>query len=97
MVSIDGFEWDYYKELINLKKHGISFSEAISVFYDDNAILISDPDHSFGEERFLLLGQSQKANLLVVVHCEREKNLRIISARYATKKEIAQYQGVKYA
>lgn len=72
----------------------MSFIEAVSVFYDDNAILIAGPDHSAGEERFLLLGRSDKDNLLVVVHCERNTNIRIISARRATKRESSQYRGV---
>lgn len=72
----------------------MSFIEAVSVFYDDNAILIADPDHSVGEERFLLLGRSDKDNLLVVIHCERNTNIRIISARRATKRESSQYRGV---
>lgn len=94
MEQINGFEWDSAKALRNLQKHGVSFIEAVSVFYDDNALLISDPDHSEGEERFLLLGRSNKENLLVVVHCERNTNIRIISARLATKRESSQYRGV---
>lgn len=93
MFSIDGFEWDKHKAEINERKHGINFNEAITVFYDDNALLIPDPDHSFLEERFLLLGRSEKSNVLVVVHCERDNNIRIISARKATKREINQYRG----
>lgn len=91
MFSIEGFEWDKKKAEINEKKHGITFDEAITVFYDDHAILIADPDHSFYEERFLLLGRSERGNILVVVHCERDNNLRIISARKATKQETIQY------
>ncbi|WP_373100584.1 MULTISPECIES: BrnT family toxin [Pasteurellaceae] len=93
MFSIEGFEWDKHKAEINERKHGINFNEAITVFYDDNALLIPDPDHSFLEERFLLLGRSEKSNVLVVVHCERDNNIRIISARKATKREINQYRG----
>ncbi|MCQ9121944.1 hypothetical protein BKG95_05285 [Rodentibacter pneumotropicus] len=93
MFSIDGFEWDKHKAEINERKHGINFNEAVSVFYDDDALLIPDPDHSFLEERFLLLGRSEKSNVLVVVHCERDNNIRIISARKATKREINQYRG----
>ncbi|EQA08044.1 BrnT family toxin [Glaesserella parasuis] len=91
MFSIEGFEWDKKKAEINEKKHGITFDEAITVFYDDHAILIADPDHSFYEERFLLLGRSERSNILVVVHCERDNNLRIISERKATKQETIQY------
>lgn len=94
MEQINGFEWDSAKALLNLQKHGVSFIEAVSVFYDDNALLISDPDHSAGEERFLLLGRSNKDNLLVVVHCERNTNIRIISARLASNRESRQYRGV---
>ncbi|QIA77692.1 BrnT family toxin [Rodentibacter caecimuris] len=93
MFSIDGFEWDKHKAEINERKHGINFNEAVSVFYDDDALLIPDPDHSFLEDRFLLLGRSEKSNVLVVVHCERDNNIRIISARKATKREINQYRG----
>lgn len=92
MFQIDGFEWDKHKADINLRKHSISFEEAMSVFYDDFALLIADPEHSFLEERFLLLGKSNHDNTLVVVHCEREQNIRIISARQATKNEAKQYQ-----
>ena len=88
MFSIEGFEWDKKKAEINEKKHGITFDEAITVFYDDHAILIPDPDHSFYEERFLLLGRSERSNILVVVHCERDNNLRIISARKPTLTSI---------
>jgi len=88
------FVWDNQKEKSNLTKHGISFDEAKTVFYDDNARLIFDPDHSNHEERFILLGLSIKLNILVVVHCykEKEKNIRIISARKATKNEIGSYE-----
>lgn len=94
MEQINGFEWDSEKALRNQQKHGVSFLEAVSVFYDDNALLIADPDHSVGEERFLLLGRSDKDSLLVVVHCERNTNIRIISARFATQRESRQYRGV---
>jgi uncharacterized DUF497 family protein len=88
------FSWDERKNKSNYTKHGISFDEARSVFLDDNARLISDPDHSGGEERFILLGMSQKINILIVIHCykENESNIRIISARKATKNEINIYQ-----
>jgi len=79
---------------VNTQKHGISFDEAKSVFYDDNARIMHDPDHSADEERFLILGLSEKLNILVVCHCYREDNevIRIISARKATKNEKKQYQ-----
>ncbi len=87
------FEWDENKNEINKKKHKISFDEAKTVFYDDNALLIDDPEHSEQEERFIILGTSSKANLLVVCHCYRQSEtvIRIISARKATKTETNQY------
>ena len=87
------FEWDENKNEINKKKHKISFEEAQTVFYDDEALLIDDPEHSEVEERFIILGLSKKANLLVVCHCYRasETVIRIISARKATKTETKQY------
>ena len=87
------FEWDENKNIINIKKHKITFEEAKSVFYDQEALLINDPEHSWGEERFIILGLSLKANLLVVCHCYRESEtvIRIISARKATKNEAEQY------
>ena len=92
MFEVEGFEWDSNKAEINIKKHQVSFEEAITVFYDDDALFMSDPEHSSYEQRFLLLGRSNVENLLVVVHCERDENIRIISARKATKNEIKQYQ-----
>ncbi|MBQ8186410.1 MAG: BrnT family toxin [Clostridia bacterium] len=87
------FEWDPNKNEINKKKHKISFEEAGTVFYDPEALVIDDPDHSQEEERFIILGLSQKANLLVVCHCYRasETVIRIISARKATKNESQYY------
>lgn len=87
------FEWDEHKNQINIKKHKVSFEEAKSVFYDDNALVIDDPEHSETEERFIILGSSSKANLLVVCHCYRQSDtvIRIISARKATKTESKQY------
>ena len=81
------------KKEINKKKHKISFEEAKTVFYDEEALLIDDPEHSWEEERFIILGLSKKANLLVVCHCYRvsETVIRIISARKATKSESKQY------
>ena len=83
------FEWDENKNRVNQRKHGISFDEAKTVFYDEEAMVIDDPEHSETEERFIILGLSSKANLLVVCHCYRvsESIIRIISARRATKKE----------
>lgn len=87
------FEWDENKNQTNQRKHHISFEEAQTVFYDENALLIDDPEHSEEEERFIILGFSKKANLLVVCHCYRESEtvIRIISARKATKTESRYY------
>ncbi len=89
------FEWDNEKNRINKKKHGVSFEEAKTVFYDDNAIQFWDEDHSEEEERFLLLGRSSKMRILLIIHCfrERESIIRIISARKATQKESQEYRG----
>lgn len=88
------FEWDPNKNEANKKKHKISFEEAQTVFYDENALVIDDPAHSKEEERFIILGFSKKANLLVVCHCYREADsvIRIISARKATRTESKQYE-----
>ena len=87
------FEWDENKNKTNQAKHKISFEEAKTVFYDEEALVIDDPEHSTEEERFIILGFSKKANLLVVCHCYRESEsiIRIISARKATKSEENQY------
>lgn len=88
MATIN-FEWDEHKNSINKAKHKISFEEAQTVFYDEKALLIDDPDHSDTEDRFIIIGFSALANLLVVCHCYREPDeiIRIISARKATKNE----------
>ena len=87
------FEWDQPKAAANLRKHGVSFEEAQSVFYDEFAIQFYDDEHSTEEERFLLLGMSDAARVLLVCHCEREagNTIRIISARKATKAESTFY------
>ena len=87
------FEWDENKARINITKHGVSFSEAETAFYDDAALVIDDPEHSVDEDRFILLGMSRNARLLVVCHCLRESEtvIRIISARKATKTESSYY------
>lgn len=92
-MDIIRFEWDENKNEINKKKHKISFEEAKTVFYDEEALVIDDPEHSQEEERFIILGLSKKANLLVVCHCYRASDtvIRIISARKATKSETNQY------
>jgi uncharacterized protein len=90
-----GFEWDVSKASSNKKKHGISFEDAKSAFFDVNALVINDPEHSHDEERFILLGLSNAHQLLVVCHCYRESDsiIRIISTRKATRKESNQYYG----
>ena len=87
------FKWDNKKEKTNKRKHGISFEEARTVFYDENAIQYFDPDHSDEEDRFILLGISFKLKVLVVCHCFRENDsvIRIISARKADKDEEYEY------
>lgn len=87
------FDWDPAKATANIKKHGVSFEEAKSAFYDELAIQFFDDDHSSDEERFLLLGMSTGSRLLLVPHCERAAGhtIRIISARKATKRESAFY------
>lgn len=89
------FEWDSDKEKINIDKHnGITFTEASTVFDDYNAIVFDDPEHSDAEDRFIILGFSSKANLLIVCHCYRENDdiIRIFSARPATREESKYYE-----
>ena len=88
------FDWDEKKAQKNLKKHGISFEEAKTVFADENARLIDDPDHSEYEDRFILIGFSCTLKVLTVIHCYRdnEQKIRIISARKSTKNEEKQYR-----
>ncbi len=87
------FEWDENKNKLNRKKHSVSFEEAATVFYDEEALLIADPDHSENEDRFIILGMSARANVLTVCHCYRrsETVIRIISARRATGNEVKTY------
>ncbi|MBO4491329.1 MAG: BrnT family toxin [Lentisphaeria bacterium] len=96
MVSMD-FVWDESKAELNLRKHGVSFQEASTVFEDYDALQIYDPDHSEEEDRFIMLGMSSALRILVVCHCYRENEgqIRIISARKATRKETATYNGRK--
>jgi len=97
-MSFLSFEWDEKKNASNNKKHGISFEEAKSVFTDQFARLISDPDHSDDEDRFILLGTSINSRLLVVCHCIRlNDSIRIISARKADKQEREIYEGYRHA
>lgn len=87
------FEWDEAKSRANKRKHGVSFEEAASVFYDENALLMADPDHSADEARFLLLGLSLELRILVVSHCYRSADdcIRVISAWKADRREKRQY------
>lgn len=87
------FEWDENKNQLNKVKHGIDFNEAATVFFDENAIMFDDPEHSMEEERFLILGITKHENLCIVSHCYRGKDniIRIISARKATKNETKTY------
>ena len=86
------FEWDETKAKANVRHHGVSFEEASTVFGDPLAVLLPDPDHSEGEERFLVLGMSSRQRLLVVSHAERPPRTRLISARLATRHEKGQYE-----
>ncbi len=86
------FQWDSDKASSNVRKHSVSFEEAVTVFGDPLAITISDPDHSVGEFRFLTTGQSRLQRLLVVSHIEREGEVRLISARLATRQERRSYE-----
>ena len=88
------FEWDSAKARANERKHGVSFEEAQSVFYDDFARQFYDPESSEAEDRFLMLGMSNRARVLLVCHCERSGDvIRIISARKATRDERTYYKG----
>ncbi len=88
------FSWDDAKNRANIKKHGVSFEEARTAFFDDAARIIDDPDHSQQEDRFVLLGMSSRYRLLLVCHCYRESEdqIRIISARKATSVEARHYR-----
>ena len=86
------FEWDPGKAEKNLKIHGVSFDEASTAFQDSLSLTIYDPLHSDKEDRSVLIGYSNRSRLLVIVHTEKENNVRIISARKATKKERKQYE-----
>jgi uncharacterized DUF497 family protein len=95
-LNNNSFDWDDNKNKANIRKHGISFKEASTVFLDRNAIVIDDADHSENEERFVIIGFSAKPRLLVVCHCYREKEtiIRIISARKADRQETVLYGGI---
>ena len=92
------FEWDESKDAENRRKHGVTFEEAKTVFLDDFARLIADPDHSIGEERFLLLGMGIRRRILVVCHLDMGLDvIRIISARRANRRERKQYEDFRHA
>ena len=88
------FEWDPAKATANVRKHGVSFNEAQTVFDDERALLLDDPDHSATEDRFVLLGLSAMLRMVVVIHCYRQNDevIRLISARKATRAEQRQYE-----
>ena len=86
------FEWDTNKAATNLAKHAVGFPEASTVFGDALSLTIPDPAHSQAEERFIILGRSHRGRLLVVVHTERGDNIRIISARPASRRERKDYE-----
>ena len=91
----DRFIWDEEKQKTNIDKHGVTFGEASTVFADDNALYFDDPAHSQDEDRFIILGYSERARMLLVCHCYRNGDslIRIISARKATNKESELYGG----
>ncbi|RZV38126.1 MAG: BrnT family toxin [Acidimicrobiales bacterium] len=92
------FEWDATKNLVNMRKHVVSFEEARTVFFDELGQVVRDPDHSIGEERFVLLGISELFRLIVVCFCERNKNtIRIISARKDNRFERKHYEDNHHA
>lgn len=86
------FEWDEEKAKANLRKHGVSFEEAQTVFTDPFAMTIPDPDHSSSEDRFILVGESDKKRTLVVAHTERKRKIRLIGARKATRAERKKHE-----
>ena len=90
------FEWDEEKNSKNIRKHGVSFEEAATVFGDELSDTFDDPDHSAEENRFVIIGTSERGKLLIVAHTDRGDNIRIISARELTKQERRNYEeGVK--
>ena len=86
------FEWDPDKAAANIKKHKVSFDEAVTVFYDPLSATFDDPDHSHGEHRFLTIGYSSQGRLLVVCHTERRGAGRLINARHATPHERKRHE-----
>lgn len=86
------FEWNAAKARTNLRKHGVSFEEAATVFLDPMALTFADPDHSVEEEREITVGLSVRQRAVLVIHCQRGERTRVISARKATRKERIQYE-----
>ena len=86
------FEWNPRKADVNSRKHRVSFVEAATVFGDDLAITVPDPDHSIGEDRYITIGWSNRHRLLMVAHADRENRIRIISARELTRREQKAYE-----
>jgi len=86
------FEWDQNKAITNIKKHGVTFYEAATVFGDSLSVTFPDPDHSTQENRFIIIGMSNLRRLLVVAHTYRKKRVRIVSARRATRHERKYYE-----
>ena len=87
-----GFSWDPRKAASNERKHGVSFEEAVTAFGDPLSLTVSDPEHSESENRFVLLGLSANSRLLVVAHVERGDDIRLISARLASRRERIDYE-----
>jgi uncharacterized DUF497 family protein len=92
-----GFEWDDAKAKRNLRKHGVSFEDAVTVFDDPMAVTRDDPDHSEDERRFLTIGSSRASQLLVVCHSDRPGRIRLISARKANRRERRYHEGADTA
>ena len=86
------FKWDTNKAIANWKKHRVTFTEAMQIFFDDLSSTIADEEHSDSEKRFVTIGESKRNRILVVSHTEEESEIRIISARVASKREKQQYQ-----
>ena len=86
------FEWDPRKAISNLRKHGISFGEAVTIFNDELSITVSDPDHSKVEDRYITIGWSNRGRLIMVSHIDRNDRVRIISARELTQAERKAYE-----
>ncbi|RIK29190.1 MAG: hypothetical protein DCC56_13885 [Anaerolineae bacterium] len=86
------FEWDPRKAETNLQKHGVSFTEAGTIFGDELAVTVPDPDHSKNEERYITIGWSSRGRLLMISHTDREDRIRIISARELTRAERKAYE-----